>query len=226
MRTEKNATREHSNQTHKDSKDSGRYLFSSDFFKTNRGILLKYFPNAKTSTTRVNASNQNNNSLPEANPQSNAVSCTNNSETNKANKSSEPFSKNSISPFKPNNCVTKRNSQKEMTMQERPKYVRSKHASTKSISSLAPNTIPAVFPLHSSTRKHSATEAYFAATHQGLVRSYNEDRVSIVLNVEKPFTKAATHWPAVSFFGLYDGHGGAACAEYLRDHLHYFVNVE
>ena len=27
----------------------------------------------------------------------------------------------------------------------------------------------------------------------------------------------------VSIFGVFDGHGGAACADYLRDNLHNYV---
>lgn len=226
MRTGKNTPRELSNQTHKHHKDSGRYLFSSDFFKANRAILLKYFPKAKTSTTRVNAFSQNSNLPLEVNLQSNAASRAESSEANEATKNFEPFSKSLVNPLKPSNCVTKRSSQKDVGTRKKSNRVQSKHASTRSITSLAHNTVPALLPLHSSTRKHSAIEAYSAATHQGLVRSYNEDRVSIVASVEKPFAKAAVHWPAVSFFGLYDGHGGSACAEYLRDHLHYFVSVE
>jgi protein phosphatase 2C family protein 2/3 len=30
-------------------------------------------------------------------------------------------------------------------------------------------------------------------------------------------------WPHVCFFGVFDGHGGSACADYLRDNLHNFV---
>ena len=30
-------------------------------------------------------------------------------------------------------------------------------------------------------------------------------------------------WPQVSFFGVFDGHGGASCADYLRDNLHNYV---
>jgi protein phosphatase 2C family protein 2/3 len=26
-----------------------------------------------------------------------------------------------------------------------------------------------------------------------------------------------------SFFGVYDGHGGSGCADYLRDNLHQFI---
>jgi protein phosphatase 2C family protein 2/3 len=58
------------------------------------------------------------------------------------------------------------------------------------------------------------------------VRSYNEDRVSIILNIIKPENRKNETWPKCSFFGVYDGHGGHVCAEYLRDNLHHFVIKE
>ena len=59
------------------------------------------------------------------------------------------------------------------------------------------------------------------------MRNYNEDRVSIILNILRPKTRAADkEWPRSSFFGIYDGHGGAACADFLRDNLHQFVIKE
>ncbi len=33
----------------------------------------------------------------------------------------------------------------------------------------------------------------------------------------------ADFWPSISFFGIYDGHGGETCANFLRDNLHNFV---
>jgi protein phosphatase 2C family protein 2/3 len=30
-------------------------------------------------------------------------------------------------------------------------------------------------------------------------------------------------WPQICFFGVFDGHGGSACADYLRDNLHNFI---
>jgi protein phosphatase 2C family protein 2/3 len=39
----------------------------------------------------------------------------------------------------------------------------------------------------------------------------------------KPVARTEENWPKCSFFGVYDGHGGAACADFLRDHLHQFI---
>jgi len=52
-------------------------------------------------------------------------------------------------------------------------------------------------------------------------RNYNEDRVAIILNIMKPKAKVYDNeWPKCSFFGIYDGHGGHTCADFLRDYLH------
>jgi protein phosphatase 2C family protein 2/3 len=53
-------------------------------------------------------------------------------------------------------------------------------------------------------------------------RTYNEDRVAIILNIMKPKMKVfnGLTWPKCSFFGVYDGHGGNVCADFLRDYLH------
>ncbi len=59
-------------------------------------------------------------------------------------------------------------------------------------------------------------------------REYNEDRVSIIFNISKPsgFEESNDNiWPKCSFFGVYDGHGGSGCADFLRDNLHKYVNL-
>lgn len=65
--------------------------------------------------------------------------------------------------------------------------------------------------------------SYAANTHSGLIRPYNEDRISIVLDLKKPGT-TGTQTSKVSFFAVFDGHGGSGCAEFLRDNLHIFVS--
>jgi serine/threonine protein phosphatase PrpC len=77
-----------------------------------------------------------------------------------------------------------------------------------------------------STRKNGIVKAYAANTNKGIIRNYNEDRVSIILNILKPNSRKGEEWPKWSFFGVFDGHGGAACADFLRDNLHQFVIKE
>ena len=82
-----------------------------------------------------------------------------------------------------------------------------------------PNHEPTKF----SFKKNGMVKAYAVNTNQGIVRNYNEDRVSIILNIMKPIDRQDEYWPRCSFFGVYDGHGGVACADFLRDNLHQYV---
>ncbi len=50
--------------------------------------------------------------------------------------------------------------------------------------------------------------------------------MSIILNILKPPNRVCENWPKCSFFGVYDGHGGSGCADFLRDNLHQFVIKE
>ena len=72
--------------------------------------------------------------------------------------------------------------------------------------------LPKNIPYESSKtsgKRNGIIRAYAANTNQGLVRTYNEDRVSIILNILKPEKKIVNDWPRCSFFGIFDGHGGS-----------------
>ena len=71
--------------------------------------------------------------------------------------------------------------------------------------------------------KNGIVISYAASTNQGISRNYNEDRVSIILNIKKPKSKRNVEWPRWAFFGIFDGHGGTTCSDYLRDCLHLFI---
>jgi serine/threonine protein phosphatase PrpC len=64
-------------------------------------------------------------------------------------------------------------------------------------------------------------KGFAANTNVGTVRKTNEDRISIILNVIQPAAKSpklpAEQWPRLQIFGVFDGHGGSKCAEYLKD---------
>lgn len=225
MRTARNIAQENEfSKPQKPSQLLGKYLFSSDFIRANKDILKRYLSNNKSKRTSVNEFNQGRNLEPVKLAASSSI---NNAKLNPRKESSKPLLPTNSSEQR--DWSVKVNLQKEISSKQ--KIEHRKHTSTKSVilfpsnaKSLADNLLPDIVPAHRSNKKYSVIEAYSAVTHQGLIRNYNEDRVSIVLNLEKPYNKAVSYWPSITFFGLYDGHGGAACAEYLRDHLHYFVN--
>ena len=71
-----------------------------------------------------------------------------------------------------------------------------------------------------STKSFGVIKSYAANTNQGIVRDYNEDRVSIVINMAMPKKyNNSSPWPKISYFGIFDGHAGSKCAEFLRDNL-------
>lgn len=73
-------------------------------------------------------------------------------------------------------------------------------------------------------------KSFAANTNVGTVRKANEDRISIILNVIQPSIKTPRvpndKWPKLQIFGVYDGHGGSKCAEYLKDNLHNNIILE
>ena len=71
-----------------------------------------------------------------------------------------------------------------------------------------------------STKSYGVIKSYAANTNQGIIRDYNEDRVSIIINITKPNNyNNEINWPKASYFAVFDGHGGNKCADFLRDNL-------
>lgn len=77
-------------------------------------------------------------------------------------------------------------------------------------------------PLHSSFAKGEIM-GFGVNSYKGLIRKYNEDRVTILLNISKP-KNFKGEWPKnISMFGLFDGHGGSKCCNFLRDKAHLYI---
>lgn len=79
--------------------------------------------------------------------------------------------------------------------------------------------------------KHSISafdiiSSYGVNTYKGIIRNYNEDRVAIIVNAKKPKKSNLNKdiiWPNISFFGIFDGHAGNKCAEYLKNNLYNYI---
>jgi len=91
--------------------------------------------------------------------------------------------------------------------------------------------MPRPEPIHRSKKKNGIIKAYAALTNHGIIRysheyiprNYNEDRVSILLNVLKPKQRISEEWPKCSFFAIYDGHGGSFTSDFLKENLHKYI---
>ena len=83
----------------------------------------------------------------------------------------------------------------------------------------------------SNEKSKGIVEAFGICTTQGILRNYNEDRVSVILNVMKHSeasgednnTSKENTIPNSSYFSLFDGHGGNKCANFLRENLHQYI---
>lgn len=84
-------------------------------------------------------------------------------------------------------------------------------------------SLPPLLASVKSNKPYGQVQLYCANTHRGIVREHNEDRVMIMTRVQKPSDRKEEKWPTCSFFGLYDGHGGKVCSNFLRDNLHSFI---
>ena len=70
-----------------------------------------------------------------------------------------------------------------------------------------------------SSKPFGLINSYAANTNQGINRNYNEDRVSIIINLNIP----QKHINSISYFGIFDGHSGNKCAEFLRNNLLQYI---
>lgn len=64
---------------------------------------------------------------------------------------------------------------------------------------------------------------YAVNTTNGIMRNYNEDRVSVVVNIKPKKGYDPNSWPKLSYFSIFDGHGGSQCSDFLKNNLHRFI---
>jgi serine/threonine protein phosphatase PrpC len=62
-------------------------------------------------------------------------------------------------------------------------------------------------------------KAYSYNTYHGLCKKINEDKIIVVNQIKKPNSSKLKTWPKISYFGIFDGHGGEGCSEYLKENF-------
>lgn len=66
-------------------------------------------------------------------------------------------------------------------------------------------------------------QSFGVNSFKGYHKKFNEDRVSAIINITNP-KNSKKKWPNhLSYFGLFDGHGGNKCCNFLVDNFHHFL---
>ena len=69
--------------------------------------------------------------------------------------------------------------------------------------------------------------SYGVNTYRGVIRNYNEDRVTILINalINKGNNDNSNYLKnlKISYFSIYDGHAGNQCCEFLKKYLHHYI---
>ena len=74
------------------------------------------------------------------------------------------------------------------------------------------------------SQKHfGIIKSYAFNSYHGLLKDDNEDKIAVCVNIKKPHNSKLKTWPKISYFAIFDGHGGDNCSIYLRDNLLNFI---
>ena len=76
------------------------------------------------------------------------------------------------------------------------------------------NAIPSLKPI-------GAIRSYSSNSYKGLVKPNNEDKIIVESQIHRPNNSIHRTWPKMSFFGIFDGHGGENCSNFIKNN---FVN--
>ena len=70
-----------------------------------------------------------------------------------------------------------------------------------------------------SNKQIGSLKSFSYNTFHGLFKDYNEDKIIVVNQIKKPASSKIKTWPKISYFGIFDGHGGEGCADFLKDNF-------
>ena len=72
--------------------------------------------------------------------------------------------------------------------------------------------------------KSSSIKSISYNSYKGLIKDNNEDKISINSLIKKPNNSKFGTWPKMSYFAIFDGHGGQLCSSFLKKNfLNYLI---
>lgn len=77
-----------------------------------------------------------------------------------------------------------------------------------------------------SQKPFNVVKSFAYNAYKGLMKETNEDKVMVIDHIKKPADSKNRIWPKLSYFGIFDGHGGETCSTFLKDNLHEFIKKD
>jgi hypothetical protein len=95
-----------------------------------------------------------------------------------------------------------------------------KSATLMTVNSLANLPYNAYPQVEFSTKPFFNIAGYGSNSYNGKIKSYNEDMAKTIINYQKKIVvNNQTYQPHISYFGVFDGHGGDKCSKFLKQSL-------
>jgi hypothetical protein len=123
----------------------------------------------------------------------------------------------------PNTQVNQTNPQQKQTQQHQNNNKTKKSVTLMSIGSLAGIDYKDYPKAELSSQQSYYIIGYGANTYNGAIKSYNEDKYKIENREKEALINGEKKNLKISYFGVFDGHGGDKCSIFLRDHMHKFL---
>ena len=75
-----------------------------------------------------------------------------------------------------------------------------------------------------SQKSFGIVKSYAFNSYHGLVKDHNEDKICVCQHLKKPQNSKSRIWPKLSYFAIFDGHGGDKCSSFLKENfLNYLI---
>lgn len=77
-----------------------------------------------------------------------------------------------------------------------------------------------------SQKPFNVVKSFAYNTYKGLMKETNEDKVFVIDHIKKPSDSKNRIWPKLSYFGVFDGHAGETCSNFLKENLHEYIKKD
>ena len=77
-----------------------------------------------------------------------------------------------------------------------------------------------------SSKSFPTVKSFALNTYVGIFKEINEDKVAYMEQIKRPANFTGRTWPKISYFGIFDGHGGLNCSVFLKENMLTYITED